>query len=141
VVRVAHDDTGVSLRFGTGESLSFDRVIVTVPLGVLQQGGIEFAPVLPFAHRAAIAGLGAGAVETVWLRFDEPFWQTEAEIWHLMGAETRIRTWLNLAPATGEAVLVGLIGGEPAEEYAALEDGPARRAALESLALIAPAAS
>lgn len=139
VVRVAHDDSGVSLRLGTGESLSFARAIVTVPLGVLQKGGVEFAPALPLTHRGAIAELAAGAIETVWLRFDEPFWQTDAAIWHIIGGDASIRTWLNLAPATGEPVLVGLVGGAEAEAFAALDDEDAERVTAASLAYVIPA--
>ncbi len=141
VVRIAHDDTGVSLQLGTGESISYDRVIVSAPLGVLQHGSIEFSPALPAAQRDAILGLAMGAVETVWLRFDEPFWESDAAIWHMIGGDASIRTWLNLEPATGESVLVGLVGGPPAAQFAALEDAAARRAALDSLAFVTPAAT
>ncbi|WP_423494593.1 FAD-dependent oxidoreductase [Microbacterium esteraromaticum] len=138
VVRAAYDERGVSLRMGTGESLSFDRVIVTVPLGVLQQQAIEFAPALPFAHRGAIADLAAGYIETVWMRFDEPFWDAEQTIWHVIGGDGMIRTWLNLLPVTGEPVLVGLVGGAPAQEFAGLSDQDAKDAARASLAFFAP---
>lgn len=77
----------MSLRLGTGESLSFDRVIVTVPLGVLQRRAIEFAPPLPFAHRGAIAALASGYVETVWVQFDEAFWNVDADLWHVVGGD------------------------------------------------------
>lgn len=138
VVRIAYDDRGASLRIGTGESLSFDRVVVAVPVGVLQQQGIEFAPALPFAHRGAIAALASGFIETVWMRFEEPFWDTEALIWHVVGGDGLIRTWLNLQPATGEPVLVGLVGGQAAEQFASLSDDDAQVAARESLAFFAP---
>lgn len=138
VVRIAYDDTGVSLRLGTGEALSFDRVVVTVPLGVLQQQGIEFAPALPFSHRGAIAALASGSMETVWMRFDEPFWDAEQEIWHVVGGDGLIRTWINLLPATGEPVLVGLVGGVEAEQLSALSERDARAAARQSLAFFAP---
>ncbi|HWV49313.1 MAG TPA: FAD-dependent oxidoreductase, partial [Microbacterium sp.] len=141
VSRVAYDDTGVSLRLGTGESLSFDRVVLTVPLGVLQHGGIEFSPALPFAHRGAIADLGVGAIETIWLRFDEAFWDTEAALWHVVDGDAVIRTWFNLEPTTGEAVLVGVVGGSAAEEFAELGDQDAVVAALASLAPFIPAES
>jgi len=141
VSRVAYDDTGVSLRLGTGESLSFDRVVLTVPLGVLQHGGIEFSPALPFAHRGAIADLGVGAIETIWLRFDEAFWDTEAALWHVVDGDAVIRTWFNLEPTTGEAVLVGVIGGAAAEAFAELGDQDAVVAALASLAPFIPADS
>lgn len=139
VTRIAYDDRGVSLRLGTGEALSFDRVIVTVPLGVLQRQGIEFAPALPFVQRGAIAALGAGALESVWLRFDEAFWAEDAPaIWHVVGGDALIRTWLNLQPATGEPVLVGLVGGAAATQFADLDDRDAETAALASLAYFAP---
>lgn len=133
VSRIAYDDTGVSLRLGTGESLSFDRVVVTVPLGVLQHGGIEFNPALPFPHRGAISELAMGHIETVWLRFDEQFWDTEATIWHLVDGEPTVRTWFNLHPVTGENVLVGMIGGAAAVEFAELGEGEAVAAAVASL--------
>ncbi|MGN7978338.1 FAD-dependent oxidoreductase [Microbacterium sp. 22195] len=138
VVRVAYDDSGVSLRLGTGEALSFDRVIVTAPLGVLQRQGIEFAPALPKPHRGAIASLASGFVETAWMRFEEPFWDAEQTIWHVVGGDGLIRTWINLMPATGEPVLVGLVGGADAARFAALSDRDAQVAARAALVFFAP---
>lgn len=141
VVRVAYDERGVSLRLGTGEALSYDRVIVTAPLGVLQKQGIEFAPALPFSHRGAISALASGFVETVWMRFDEAFWTTEATIWHVVGGDAMIRTWLNLQPFTGEPVLVGLVGGPEAEQLAELSERDAAAAARASLEFFAEPAA
>ncbi|MGO2519358.1 MAG: FAD-dependent oxidoreductase [Microbacterium sp.] len=139
VTRIAYDDAGVSLRLGTGESVSFDRAVVTVPLGVLQRDGIEFNPPLPFAHRGAINAMGMGHIETIWLRYDdEPFWETDAAIWHVVGGEATVRTWINLFPITGENVLVGIVGGAAAEKFAALEENEALGAALTSLESFAP---
>lgn len=135
VARLAYDDSGVSVRLGTGEALSFDRVIVTVPLGVLQDRSIEFDPPLPFSNRGAISALGMGAIETVWLRWDEPFWENDEAIWHSVGADVAIATWINLRPATGENVLVGIVGGAAAAEFAKLDEDEAIEAALASLAL------
>lgn len=134
---VAYDDSGVSLRLGTGEALSFDRVVITVPLGVLQQQGLEFEPALPFANRGAIAALGMGSIETIWLLFDEPFGESDAALWHTVGGDALIRTWVNLRPATGENVLVGIVGGTAAEEFAELDDDEALDAALASLRVYA----
>lgn len=133
VVGVAYGAGGVSLRLGTGESLSVDRAVLTVPLGVLQDNSIEFEPLLPFSHRTAIAGLGMGAVEVVWLRFDEPFWSTDAAAWSVVGTDDDITTWVNLEPATGEPILIGLVGGEAATRLAELDDDALIAAALASL--------
>jgi monoamine oxidase len=134
VVGIAYNDNRVSLRFGTGESLAVDRVVVTVPLGVLQQESIDFDPLLPFEHRTAIAALGMGTVDAVWLRFDEPFWTTDAVLWNLVGTDDEITTWYNLEPLTGEAVLVGLVGGAAAERTELLTDDELRVAVLSTLA-------
>jgi monoamine oxidase len=122
VVRVSYNDRRVSLRLGTGESLTVDRVIVTVPLGVLQEEAIVFDPVLPFAHRTAIAALGMGTVDTVWLRFEEAFWTTDATTWSLVGTDDDITTWFNLEPLTGEPILVGIVGGDAAVRMEKLDD-------------------
>ncbi|MEZ7756223.1 FAD-dependent oxidoreductase [Microbacterium paraoxydans] len=137
VTRLAWDDTGVSVRLGTGEALSFDRVLLTVPLGVLQEQGIEFDPALPFDNRGAVSALGMGAIETVWLRWDEPFWDGDEAIWHAVGDDIAIPTWINLRPSTGENVLVGIVGGAAARDFAELGDAEAVEAALASLALYA----
>ncbi|WP_313362826.1 FAD-dependent oxidoreductase, partial [Microbacterium sp.] len=137
VTRLAWDDTGVSVRLGTGEALSFDRVLLTVPLGVLQEQGIEFDPPLPFDNRGAVSALGMGAIETVWLRWDEPFWDGDEAIWHAVGEDIAIPTWINLRPSTGENVLVGIVGGAAAREFAELGEAEAVEAALGSLALYA----
>jgi monoamine oxidase len=151
VSRVAYDDAGVSLGVATGESLSFDRVIITVPLGVLQSEGLQFAPALPFSHRGAIAELGMGRIETVWMRFEESPFAVAADpsgdaasatpdpsatpsIWHVVGGDALIRTWIDLSAATGESIVVGIVGGEDAQTFAELDDDEVLEAAIGSLA-------
>ncbi|MCU1637109.1 MAG: oxidoreductase [Cryobacterium sp.] len=131
---ITHTERGVVLRLARGESLSADRVIVTVPLGVLQTDTLTFDPPLPFTHRGAINALGMGTQDKVILRFDEPFWSTRATVWTIIGAESDYPLWYNLEPLTGEPVLVGLVGGDAAHRLAKLSDGDALDAALRSLA-------
>jgi hypothetical protein len=122
VLGISYDDKGVRLRLGTGESLSVDRVVVTVPLGVLKESAIEFSPLLPFGHRAAINSISVGAVELVRVSFDEPFWTTDATTWSLVGTEELITSWVNLLPITGKAELVGVVGADAAVALAGLND-------------------
>ncbi len=133
VNRIAHDDNGVSLRLGTGESVSADRVIVTVPLGVLQDAAIEFSPALPFAHRSAIAALGMGVLDKVWLRFDVPFWNTEARLWTVVGVDADFPVWVNMMPLTGEPILMGMVAAENAIRLSELDDEEFLAAALTAL--------
>lgn len=156
VSNITSTDRGISLRMGRGESLSVDRVVVTVPLGVLQHSDIEFDPPLPFDHRGAISALGMGIIDKVVLRFDKPFWSTDATVWTVIGGPEADATptptpspgptsatepepgplfplWFNLEPQTGEPVLVGVIGGTRAKRIARLSDDEVVRAALTSL--------
>jgi len=122
VVGVGYSDEGVSLRFGTGESMSADRLVVTAPLGVLQPGVIEFDPPLPPSNRGALNALGVGSIELVRLGYDEPFWDEDAALWHLVGTDLPITTWVNFMPITGRPDLLGIVGGEPARALTELGD-------------------
>jgi monoamine oxidase len=133
VVSVQYGDQGVGLRLATGESLSADRVVSTIPLGVLKQGAVEFEPELPAAYASAVESLGMGDQEVLWLRFDRAFWSTEATVWAVLDDTASDRLFVNLMPSTGEPILVSLTGGDAGRAAAALDDDEAVTAALASL--------
>jgi len=133
VAGIAYNDEGVSLRLGTGESLSVDRVIVTVPVGVLKEQVIDFDPVLPLTHRGALNDLSVGDIELVRMEFETAFWSTDATWWVREDDDEVIRLWVNLQPATGRPVLLGLVAGERARELAELNDDDLQAAARRSL--------
>jgi monoamine oxidase len=133
VVRIRHGDEGVGLRTATGESLSADRAVVTVPLGVLKEASVQFSPELPRAHLDAIDALGVGHQEVLWLRFDRPFWSTASTLWVIADESARWRVFVNLQPITGEPVLVALTGGDAALATLELDDDEAVAQAMSSL--------
>ncbi|MGD8196142.1 FAD-dependent oxidoreductase [Herbiconiux sp. P18] len=133
VIRIGYDDDGVNLRLGRGESLKVDRVIVTVPLGVLQAEAIEFDPPLPDSLVQSIDALGVGELEQLWLRFDEPFWSTEATVLSVIGDTSVVAQWINLLPLTGQPILIGLSAADDVPVGAALSDDEFVRAALATL--------
>lgn len=122
VSEVAYGEEGVSIRFATGESLQTDRVLIAVPLGVLKSRDIKFEPQLPLSHTIAMIGLEVGTVDKVWLRFDEVFWNTDAVHWTVVGGDLDITRWINLEPATGSPILIGLVGAERAVALADVDD-------------------
>jgi hypothetical protein len=134
VARVQYGDQGVGLRLATGESLSVDRVVVTLPLGVLKEGTTEFSPELPTSHTAAIDTLGVAQQEVLWLRFDERAWSTEATVLTTVDGSSRFRVFVNLLPSTGEPVIVALAGGDDAVDSLQLDDDEAVADALAGLA-------
>ncbi len=99
------------------EGTPFDAVIVTLPLGVLQSGSVVFAPELPQEKRNAIADLGMGLLNKVYLRFPEVFWDEEADLLGYDGPERGLFSeWVNIAKITGEPVLLGFNASSVADE-------------------------
>lgn len=75
----------VELDFENGTGTSVDHVIVTVPVGCLKQFGHQmFSPPLPTSKILALDGIGFGAVEKVFARFTEPFWNPNVATYDLL---------------------------------------------------------
>ena len=81
VVRAVHwKRGGVEARgsfLGEAFKIQAGRAIITLPLGVLQSGGVLFSPSLR-QKRAALSGLASGPVIRVAMRFHEPVWEERA---------------------------------------------------------------
>lgn len=115
---------GVRVTLADGSIVVADKVILTVPLGVLKAGGIAFTPALPPDHDAAIAKLGMGLLNKHWLRFDAVRWPAEADwLEYVAPAEPgRWGQWVSLARTTGAPVLLTFSGADPARAIEALPD-------------------
>lgn len=121
VTRITDDGTRVQLDTSRGAH-SGDRVIVTVPLGVLKTGAIAFAPALPAAKLTAIERLGVGVLDKVVLGFDEPFWPRSPDVIGLAGADQPLPVLVNGLSFGAGSVLIGLRGGDAARSREALSD-------------------
>lgn len=77
VERVKYSDSEVQIYTTNDKELIASHVIVTVPLGVLKAGSIDFQPPLPTPKQQAIKKLGVGLYEKVVLVFKERFWKEE----------------------------------------------------------------
>ncbi len=142
VKQIDYDDNGASVRIAGDQRENFDAVIVTLPLGVLKAGGVQFNPPLPEHKRNAIKKIGMGTLDKVYLLFDQPFWDADAT-WILTPENDlspgRFNQWLNLHRYIGEPVIMALNGGTPALDLAALSDDAVVEQALQTLALAYPA--
>ena len=106
VVGIDHSGTGVSVTTESGDTFEADRVVVTVPLGVLKADAVSFTPELPPAMRDAIAALDMGILNRTVLLFDEPFWDRDTEWIGYAGRQPgRWSETLNLFPYLGRPVL------------------------------------
>lgn len=107
VREIRHSGAGASV-VAEGATFTGDRVIVTLPLGVLQAGTIRFDPELPADKTAAIDALGMGLLDKVCLRFPEVFWSQDHD-WHerVPPRPGRWQAWVSLARPTGQPILMG----------------------------------
>ncbi|MEM7031038.1 MAG: FAD-dependent oxidoreductase [Chloroflexota bacterium] len=111
-----------------------DKVIVTLPLGVLKQGQIEFSPALPDKKQAAIDTLGVGVLNGVYLRFPFPFWPKEAELLNYIPAEKgHWAEWFNIYHYTDQPILLGFNAGYYAWELEMLSDEDIVASAMQTL--------
>lgn len=123
VSAIEYGEGGVAVHTVSGETFRSDRVIVTLPLGVLQSGDVTFTPALPESHTAAIHQLAMGTVNKVYLRWAEPFWDKEQPYF---GMTTKGRGLFNYFrnshPVTGEPVLITYAFGEAARHCERMTD-------------------
>lgn len=74
VSQISHDTDGVTVRLQNGRQFEADRVLVTVPLSVLQRGSIRFSPDLPTQIPKALRRMEFGNGFKVFLKFRERFY-------------------------------------------------------------------
>lgn len=134
VNQIRHTPDGVTVQSSQGE-FSADAVIVTVPLGVLKAGAIQFQPALPAATRSAIAALQMGLLNKCYLRFEQPFWDVNQD-WLEYQGERRgeFSEWLSLTRVTGKPVLLGFNAARSAHELEGLSDSALVERAVATLA-------
>lgn len=92
--------------------ITAQRVVVTVPLGVLQRGAIQFTPDLPETKQSAIDRLGMGLVNKVFLHFDKPFWPKNQQVFFFAWPDAPWPECYNLEPIIGQPILMAIKSGE-----------------------------
>ena len=101
---------------GSTTIVNAKKVIITVPLGVLQKGSINFTPALPSWKSNAINKLGVGTYNKVILQWNDDVtlpwpdveWLEKIAKWGDQGHWTE---FFNMKPTTGKQVLVAFSAG------------------------------
>ncbi len=114
-----------------------DKVIVTVPIGVLQRRDILFVPDIP-SYQQAFAEIGFGGVIKFMVEFDTPFWehQTNRQLKDaaFIFSDAPVPTWWSQLPDT-IPLLTGWMGG-PATKDLDRSSEALRHRALSSLSYL-----
>ena len=135
VNRVVHDNAGVHVTTDQGLEITAQKLILTVPLGILKKGSITFEPSLPDDKNRAIRRIGFGNYQKTFLLFEDVFWNKDLHLFDWSGGSNGKdwAEWVNLFPFTGEPALVGFNTAEAAYTVESMTDGEIAKVATKAL--------
>jgi monoamine oxidase len=127
----------VKILTGASEVIEGDKVIVTVPLGILKAGMIRFSPSLD-QHQTAFNTMGFGSVIKFLVEFNPEFWNNRIEKkFNNVGfifSDAIVPTWWSQRPSQ-IPLLTGWLGG-PSVQTAAHSKQSLYKNAIDSLCYI-----
>lgn len=126
---------GVSVILTTGQEISADKVLVTIPVNALagtnSHAAIVFDPPLP-EYQTAAANIGFGEVMKIVMEFRNPFWNADGGFFI---SNQSFRTWWTQLPDNA-AILTGWAGSNAAKALQDLSKEDLLEKAFESLSAI-----
>ncbi|MEM7128257.1 MAG: NAD(P)/FAD-dependent oxidoreductase [Chloroflexota bacterium] len=129
VTHVEWCDDGATIHCQNGQTYRADKVLITLPLALLQQEKVTFTPSLPHLKLDAINGLGSTNIQKSILRFDHAFWPPE-----MIAILTTLESQHIWRPGWGrpneEPILTTFFGGKAANAMASRSEGEAINKAL-----------
>lgn len=154
-------DTCSVTRQDGQDTLYFDFLVCTLPLGVLKESvvraeeensdKVSFQPSLPFSKIDSITNVGFGLLDKVFLRFERPFWRKQSEIFNedrqclfgnLTGENAHHYMFFDVGKCLGTseenapAILMSLISGKEAVACELLSDEELVAEVMETLGSI-----
>lgn len=100
-----------------------DQVLVTLPLGVLQSGSVNFAPALPEPKRKAIQRLKMGVLNKCYLKFEEAFWPDDVDWLEMIPSRPgHWVEWVSFMKATNQPILLGFNAAKRGKEIESMTD-------------------
>jgi monoamine oxidase len=124
-------DQGIIIEDSKAQKKIFDKVIITVPLAILQAGDLKFTPELPKIKTDALNKIGIGAGMTIALQFSKPFWLPGTGSIYSQGTVVpEFRVASNGRSKEG-AILTAQVMGSRAEALARLGANAVNQIALE----------
>lgn len=114
VVEIHWGGGKIALVTARGEEHNAEKVIVTIPLGVLRKGGVKFFPSIP-RQEAAFRSMGFGGVAKFFFEFKSAFWEDRGRTLKKMAfvfSDAEIPTWWTQRP-DNTPLITGWLGGPP----------------------------
>jgi monoamine oxidase len=139
VKKIEWSENNVNVYTQNGEVFKGYKVIITVPISVLQSeenaiAAITFIPAINQYINAA-KDIGYGAVIKILLQFKEPFWNEKSNDLSFILSSQTIPTWWTQFPSKSN-LLTGWLGGPNAKALRSADPHIVLKLALESLSVI-----
>lgn len=132
VFKIRYDQAGVEVITNKG-SFKASKLILTLPLGVLQKNCVEFSPPLPKEKIASIQNIGMGVYNKAIFLFPRAFWGDCNMFFQSGTAKGRWSSWYAFNHVTNQPILYAMNGGSVAREMEKLTDQQAIADALAHL--------
>jgi monoamine oxidase len=113
VKTILRKNNTVEVCTSNGDKFTGEKIIITVPIGILQSGSISFNPPLP-EYMIAAGKIGYGTVIKSFFRFDDAFWQGHKKNTGFIISDQIIPTWWTQLPNPNR-ILTGWLGGPGAK--------------------------
>ena len=114
-----------------------DKVIISVPLGVLKSGKITLSPQLPGQKQAAISKIGMGVLDKCYLRFDKAFWPKNVDwIEYVPENQGPWSEWVSFQNASDTPILLGFNSAQNAIAIGKLDNEQIVESAMKTLKVI-----
>lgn len=132
VLKIIHDQDGIEV-ITNKSSYKANKIIITLPLGVLQKNSIEFTPKLPKAKINSIQNIGMGVYNKAIFLFPRVFWDHCDMIFQSGTPKGMWSSWYAFNHVTNQPILYAMNGGNEAREMEKLTDKQVATDAFEHL--------
>jgi len=136
VTTIDYTQDKVVVDTSDGQIYIADKVIVTVPLGVLKADSIKFIPNLSKEKERAINRLGMGLMDKLCLEFPEAFWKKDKDSDWICYASDTPGLWvdtLNVHKYFGKPLIVMFNIGKAAIQMSSLTDEEVLESAMKAI--------
>ena len=129
------DYTGATVAVTTNQgSFTANYVVVTLPLGVLKKGSVNFTPALPTALQTSISKVEMGTINKVFCQFDSAFWPTDTQYFgYHAPTKGLFAYWLNYRTFSQLNCLVGIAIGNGGALIDSMSDAQVSASAFDAL--------
>ncbi|HLO87116.1 MAG TPA: FAD-dependent oxidoreductase [Nostocaceae cyanobacterium] len=136
VKRIEYSNGSVKVITNKG-TFTADKAVITLPLGILKTGTVEFYPALPTRKQTAINKLGMGVLNKVYLRFSKVFWDKNSDmLGYLSQNKGEWCEFLNIYKYTKQPILLCFNAGSYGEKLETLTDTKIIQSAMKVLRTI-----